>query len=116
MAGELRTEPRDIIRILTNLGIDTTCGACMEVGFTGTTTNLHTCDDRKDHTELRAAEPMLQFFEYSHLPETLQAVSRDFCALAFKTVRDRPRNPERTVALRKLLEAKDAAVRAALYK
>jgi hypothetical protein len=27
-----------------------------------------------------------------------------------------PRNPERTVALRKLLEAKDAAVRAALAK
>ena len=27
-----------------------------------------------------------------------------------------PRNPERTVALRKLLEAKDAAVRAALTK
>jgi len=26
-----------------------------------------------------------------------------------------PRNPERTVALRKLLEAKDAAVRAALF-
>jgi hypothetical protein len=27
-----------------------------------------------------------------------------------------PRNPERTVALRKLLESKDAAVRAALSK
>jgi len=27
-----------------------------------------------------------------------------------------PRNPERTVALRKLLESKDAAVRAALAK
>jgi hypothetical protein len=27
-----------------------------------------------------------------------------------------PRNPERTVALRKLLEAKDAAVRAQLFK
>jgi hypothetical protein len=27
-----------------------------------------------------------------------------------------PRNPERTAALRKLLEAKDAAVRARLYK
>jgi hypothetical protein len=27
-----------------------------------------------------------------------------------------PRNPERTVALRKLLEAKDCAVRALIYK
>jgi hypothetical protein len=27
-----------------------------------------------------------------------------------------PRNPERTVALRKLLEAKDAAVRAKLFR
>lgn len=27
-----------------------------------------------------------------------------------------PRNPERTVALRKLLEVKDAAVRAAIFK
>jgi hypothetical protein len=31
-------------------------------------------------------------------------------------VRDLPRNPERTVALRKLLESKDAAVRAKLFK
>jgi hypothetical protein len=27
-----------------------------------------------------------------------------------------PRNPERTTALRKLLEAKDCAVRASIYK
>ena len=34
--------------------------------------------------------------------------------LAHGLVRELPRNPERTVALRKLLESKDAAVRAAL--
>jgi hypothetical protein len=64
---------------------------------------------------------ILQFFGYQHLPERLQAVSRPFCELA-KALTDSmqpeyvPRNPERTVALRKLLEAKDAAVRAAMAK
>ena len=56
-----------------------------------------------------------QFFTYGHLPEPLQAVSKPFCDLA-AFVLTLPRNPERTVALRKLLEAKDAAVRAALAK
>lgn len=60
-------------------------------------------------------EPILQFFQYSHLPAHLQAVSKPFCELA-SDILDLPRNPERTVALRKLLEAKDAAVRAALYE
>lgn len=57
-------------------------------------------------------EPMMQFFVYSHLPEHLQPVSRPFNELAQLLVVTLPRNPERTVALRKLLEAKDAAVRA----
>lgn len=60
-------------------------------------------------------EPILQFFGFSHLPEHLQAVSSHFSNLAY-FVASLPRNPERTVALRKLLEAKDCAVRAALYK
>lgn len=63
-----------------------------------------------------AAEPILQFFEYVHLPPHLQEVSRPFCALAIEVVRKHPRNPERTVCLRKLLEAKDAAVRSVLYQ
>lgn len=61
-------------------------------------------------------EPILQFFAFEHLPEPLQAVSKKFSELAFNLVGTLPRNPERTVALRKLLEAKDAAVRAAIYK
>lgn len=61
-------------------------------------------------------EPILQFFAFAHLPPHLQAVSRPFGELAEKIVADLPRNPERTVALRKLLEAKDAAVRALLFK
>lgn len=59
---------------------------------------------------------MLQFFEYAHLPERLQGVSKPFCDLAHSIVNGLPSNPERTVALRKLLEAKDCAVRAELYK
>ena len=59
---------------------------------------------------------MLQFFEYVHLPAHLQDVSRPFHDLALKIIDTLPQNPERTVALRKLLEAKDCAVRARLYR
>lgn len=59
-------------------------------------------------------EPMLRFFGYTHLPEKLRAVSEPFCQLAHNVVNTLPRNPERTVCLRKLLEAKDCAVRACL--
>jgi hypothetical protein len=62
------------------------------------------------------SEPILQFFEYAHLPPHLQVVSKIFAGAAAFTIACTPRNPERTVALRKLLEAKDAAVRAKLYK
>ena len=61
-------------------------------------------------------EHIMQFFEYAHLPAHLQAVSKPFGELAEKVVAEIQRNPERTVALRKLLEAKDAAVRAFLAK
>lgn len=61
-------------------------------------------------------EPIMQFFAYAHLPPALQAVSKPFGDLAGEVVKTLPRNPERTVALRKLLEAKDAAVRASLFK
>lgn len=61
-------------------------------------------------------EHILQFFDYGHLPWHLQAISQPFHGLAHKIVNDLPRNPERTVALRKLLEAKDAAVRASIAK
>lgn len=59
-----------------------------------------------------ATDPILRYFHYAHLPAQLQGVSSQFCALAAFLVREIPRNAERTVALRKLLEAKDAAVRA----
>jgi hypothetical protein len=61
-------------------------------------------------------EPMLQFFSYAHLPTPLAEVSRPFCDLALEMCLKLPLNPERTVALRKLLESKDCAVRSLLYK
>lgn len=62
-------------------------------------------------------EPIMQFFEYAHLPPNLQKVSAPFCELAKAIIAEGtglPRNAERSVALRKLLEAKDAAVRASI--
>jgi hypothetical protein len=61
-------------------------------------------------------EHIMQFFAYEHLPANLQAVSKPFGDLARVLINTLPRNPERTVALRKLLEGKDAAVRALLAK
>jgi hypothetical protein len=60
--------------------------------------------------DISDTEPLLQFFTYTH-PE-LADVSRPFAKLAEEIVG----NPERAVGLRKLLEAKDGAVRAKLYK
>jgi hypothetical protein len=61
-----------------------------------------------------AQEPMLRWFECGHLPEHLQKVSRPFGELATQLVETLPQCAERTVALRKLLESKDCAVRAQL--
>jgi hypothetical protein len=61
-------------------------------------------------------DPMLQFFDYAHLPDHLKAVSKPFCEMAYNMVANLPDNPERSAALRKLLEAKDCAVRALIYQ
>lgn len=61
-----------------------------------------------------SADPILRHFHYSHLPDRLRGISSRFYVLARIIVDDVPRNAERTVALRKLLEAKDCAVRAML--
>lgn len=62
--------------------------------------------------EQLADDPILRYFHYSHLPPALQSMSVNFCNTARIVVSNLPRNAERSVALRKLLEAKDAAVRA----
>jgi hypothetical protein len=55
-----------------------------------------------------------QFFAYDHLPSHLQKVSRHFAVTADLLLEWLPDSPELTVCLRKLLEAKDCAVRCAV--
>jgi hypothetical protein len=57
---------------------------------------------------------VLRFFEFAHLPEPLRGVSEQFAKLAHSLADNAPTGPELVVALRKLLESKDAAVRAKL--
>lgn len=59
---------------------------------------------------------ILGFFRFAHLPPHLRANSCLFAELAVKLAVIEPSNTERGVALRKLLEAKDAAVRSVLAK
>lgn len=58
--------------------------------------------------------PIMKYFEFAHLPEHLQAVSRPFGEMAQKFNAELPDGPEKSAGLRKLLEAKDCMVRAAL--
>jgi hypothetical protein len=57
---------------------------------------------------------LLRFFDHAHLPAHLAEVAEPFHDLAHHLVATVPAGPETTTALRKLLEAKDCAVRAAL--
>ena len=59
-------------------------------------------------------ERMMKWFEFGHLPDHLKEVSARFYDVACQLVATVEPGPERTVSLRKLLEAKDAAVRARL--
>jgi hypothetical protein len=58
--------------------------------------------------------PILRYFAAEHLPPHLRAISEPFGELARRIDAELPAGPETTTALRKLLESKDAAVRAAL--
>lgn len=57
--------------------------------------------------------PIMRYFEYGHLPEHLQRISKLIGDLA-KTMDELPDCAEKSAGLRKLLEAKDCFVRAAL--
>jgi len=57
---------------------------------------------------------ILRWFHYLHLPEHLQEQSKPFCELARWIVETIPDNDKRDTALRKLLEAKDAAIHASM--
>ena len=58
---------------------------------------------------------LAQFFEYRQLPKEQMETGQFFAVLAGKIL-ELPDNPERTTSLRKLLEARDCALRALVYK
>ncbi len=58
---------------------------------------------------------MMKWFKYEHLPEHLRDTSREFHRMADWLCATIEPGPERTVALRKLLESKDAAIRAKVH-
>lgn len=95
-------EPRVASQFIQLMKQSSACRKICRPAFVSSTT-----DNMEPHEHIE------QFFAYSHLPAHLQEVSKSFSELA-AFVLTLPRNPERTVALRKLLEAKDAAVRAKL--
>lgn len=63
-----------------------------------------------------AIASILRYFAYDHLPAHLQSVSQPIGQLAEELADSLPNGPELTAGLRKLLEAKDCFVRAALDK
>lgn len=63
---------------------------------------------------MELSQSFLRHFAYDHLAEPLQSVSRQYYMLAEYTINTLPDSAERQTSLRKLLEAKDCAVRAAL--
>lgn len=66
--------------------------------------------------EKLARFPILQHFDFDHLPEPLRSISARFHALAHELAELVPTNAESSVAFRKLLEAKDAGVRSLRHK
>lgn len=59
-----------------------------------------------------STNPIMKFFSYGHLPVQFQETSKKFFDLAAWIDETLPNNAEKATALRKVLEAKDCAVRA----
>lgn len=58
--------------------------------------------------------PIMRYFEFDHLPAQLREISKLICELAQEMDLTLPNGPEKSAGMRKLLEAKDCFVRAAL--
>lgn len=64
-----------------------------------------------------AVAGVLRFFEFEHLPEgPIKHEAKVYASFAYQLARAHQPDPELTVALRKLLESKDAAVRCAVLE
>lgn len=71
--------------------------------------------ERHEHRH-EATKHLLRLFRYDHLPSDLQVVSEPATHLAFSMADALPDGPELSTGLRKLLEAKDCFVRAAVLE
>ena len=58
--------------------------------------------------------PLTHYFQYKHLPEHLQVISKPLCDLAELMDKELLPHIEKDVGMRKLLEAKECFVRANL--
>lgn len=66
--------------------------------------------------EVSSKNNIMQYFAFSHLPQHLQKASLPFYNIAHILDKEIPDGPEKSAGLRKLLEAKDYFVCAALSK
>jgi hypothetical protein len=62
------------------------------------------------------AHSLMRWFDHRHLPIHLQLVVADFSALATRVDVTLPDGAEKSACIRKLLEAKDCAVRVRIEK
>jgi hypothetical protein len=56
--------------------------------------------------------PLLKFFEYKGLPKQQQFMGILYQKLALEIIEHVPDSPEKTLALRKLIQSRDEALRA----
>lgn len=118
-----------VARYLRNFGVnDGSCQSAIMVAFDefcsltadpsgASALTVRTADPEKSQSrevEVEVENPIMKHFAYEHLPEHLQAVSKPICELARKMNAELPNGAEKSAGLRKLLEAKDCFVRAAL--
>lgn len=64
--------------------------------------------------DIKCVAPIMKHFAYEHLSEKLQEISKPICKIARAYEDTLPDSAEKSAGLRKLLEAKDCLVRAAL--
>lgn len=69
--------------------------------------------DKTSNESAQTKPSILDHFAWAHLPPNLAQVSELFGVLANKLVEVLPDNVERDLALQRLLESKDSAVRSA---
>lgn len=79
-----------------------------------------TVQGTREHAELvtegrhPGTQAALQWLTYAHLPEPLQRFSKPFYLSAVEIIAEVTDSPELTTSLNKLVEAKDAGVRAGI--